>query len=236
MYKNKKILCVIPARGGSKGLPGKNIKKLLGKPLIAYSIQQAKASGLIDRIIVSTDSQEIAKIAKQYGAEVPFIRPKILAADKSGTIEVLLHAVDWLKRNDKYDFDVLVLLHANTPLRKSEDINNCLETLINKKAENIFSVTEASRNPYFNMVEIDKKNRPRLVKKGNFATRQSAPKVFDMNSSIYVWRRDVLRDKKNIFLKKTLLYLMPKERSVDIDDYIDFKTAEMILKQKISNG
>ncbi len=235
MYKNKKIICIIPARAGSKGLPGKNIKKLLGKPLIAYSIEQAKASGLIDRIIVSTDSQEIAKVAKQYGAEVPFIRPKILATDKSGTIDVLLHAIDWLKRNDKYDFDILVLLHANTPLRKTEDINKCIETLINKNAENIFSVTEAFRNPYFNMVEIDKKNRPRLVKKGSFATRQSAPKVFDMNSSIYVWRKDVLKGKKNIFLKKSLLYLMPKERSVDIDDYIDFKIAEIILRQKILN-
>jgi N-acylneuraminate cytidylyltransferase/CMP-N,N'-diacetyllegionaminic acid synthase len=233
MYKNKKILCVIPARSGSKGLPGKNIKRLLGKPLIAYSIEQAKKSRYIDKIIVSTDSRKISKIAQLYGAEIPFIRPKRLATDKAGTIDVLLHAIDWMENRERYDFDILVLLHANTPLRDTKDIDKSIELLFLKKADNIFSVAEAHRNPYFNMVEIGSNNKPRTIKKGNFTARQLAPKVYDMNSSIYVWRKDALKKKKGIFLQKTRVYVMPKNRSVDIDDHLDFKICEVLMRERI---
>lgn len=229
MYKDKKIVCVIPARSGSKGLPGKNIKMLLGKPLIAYSIKQAKSSRMIDRIIVSTDDKKIADISKKYGAEVPFMRPKFLAQDKSSTMDVLLHAMEWLEK-DSYPFDILVLLHVTAPLRSVEDINNCVRLLFNENTSNVFSATEAHRNPYFNMVELDKKGRPCLVKNGNFPTRQSAPKVFDMNASVYVWWKDALKNDKSLFSKTTAIYLMPKERSIDIDDNIDFKIAEMLLR------
>lgn len=235
MYKKYTILCVIPARAGSKGLPGKNIKKLLGKPLIAYTIEQARNSKFIDRIIVSTDSTEIANISKQYGAEAPFIRPKNLASDNSSTIDVLLHAIDWMEKNQKYSFDILVLLHTTTPLRSVEDIDECIELLIEKGADNVFSVTEAGRNPYFNMVELNNDGRVKLVKEGNFVTRQSAPQVFDMNSSIYVWWKEILKRKKSIFLEKSYIYVMPKERSIDIDDPIDFKIAEMLLRGFIPN-
>src|SRR3972149_3230515 len=112
MYNNNKIVCVIPARGGSKGLPGKNIKKLLDKPLIAYTIEHAKSSKYIDRVIVSTDSQDIADVAKQYKAEVPFIRPGELASDNSSTLDVLIHAIDWIERSEGYSFSILVLLHV----------------------------------------------------------------------------------------------------------------------------
>ncbi len=230
MYKGKKILCVIPARGGSKGLPGKNVLALLGKPLIAYTIEQAKASKYIDRNIVSTDSNKIAKTAELFGAEVPFIRPKILATDNASIIAVLLHAIDWMENKEKYNFDILVLLHANAPLRSVQDIDNCIKLLVNKKADNVFSVTEAHRNPYFNMVEFYNAGSIRLVKKGNFVSRQNAPKVFDMNSSIYVWWKNTLKRNKRIFLKKSQIYFMPKESSVDIDDYFDFKIVEMVLK------
>lgn len=229
MYKNKKIVCVIPARGGSKGLSGKNIKKLLGKPLIAYSIEQAKSSRYIDRVIVSTDDKKIAKICKKYRAEVPFTRPKALAQDKSSSIDVLVHAMDWLKK-DNYSFDVLVLLHATAPLRTVDDIDNCIKLLFKKDVSNVFSVTEAHRNPYFNMVEV-KRSKVKLVKKGNFASRQAAPKVFDMNSSIYAWWKDALQKGKSIFLKRSTIYFMPKERSIDIDDSIDFKLAELLAKE-----
>lgn len=237
MYKNNRVVCIIPARGGSKGLRGKNIKDLLGKPLIAYSIEQAKESKYIDRVIVSTEDSVIAEVSKKYGAEVPFIRPKELARDDSSTINVLLHAVDWLKKNEEYLFDILVLLHATTPLRSVEDIDNCIELLVEKNADNVFSVTKAHRNPYFNMVEVSEDKHVRLVKKGNFVTRQSAPKVFDMNSSIYVWRKDSLEKKKGIFLEKTCIYEMPKERSIDIDDDLDFKIAEFLCmnRQKEAN-
>lgn len=232
MYKGNKILCVIPARGGSKGLPGKNIKNLLGKPLIAYTIEQAQRSKYIDRIIVSTDSKRIAEIASLCGAETPFLRPKNLATDQSSGIDVLLHAVDWMEKKGKYAFDIVVLLHATTPLRNICDIDKSIELLFRTNADNVFSVTPANRNPYFNIVEIDKNKKVRLVKKGNFATRQSAPEVFDMNASIYVWRKDVLKNKKAVFLEKSTTYVMPKERSIDIDDYVDFKTAETLMRER----
>lgn len=230
MYKGKAVLCIIPARKGSKGLPGKNIKKLSGKPLIAYSIEQARDSKYIDRVIVSTDSREIADISKKYGAEVPFMRPKKYAEDKSSIFDVLLHAMGWLEKKEKYSFDILVLLHVTAPLRNSEDIDICIELLVKKDADNVFSVTPSNRNPYFNMVEVLKDGKVRLIKKGDFATRQSAPEVFDMNASIYVWQKDILKKKKRTLLENSHIYIMPKERSVDIDDAIDFKIAETLLK------
>ena len=232
MYKNERVLCIIPARGGSKGLPGKNIKKLMGKPLIAYSIEQANRSRYIDKVIVSTENGTIADISRRYGAGVPFMRPKKLATDKSTVIDVLLHAMDYMEKKEEFKFDIVVLLHATAPLRSVEDIDNAIKLLVEKKTENVFSVTPSYRNPYFNMVEITKGGLVKLVKKGNFATRQSAPQVFDMNASIYVWRKDMLKTKKSVFLKKSRIYVMPRERSVDIDDHLDFKIAEMMLKGK----
>lgn len=231
MYKGNSILCIIPARGGSKGLPGKNIKELSGKPLIAYSIEQAKGAKYVDRIIVSTENREIADIARRYGAEVPFMRPRKLATDDCSIIDVLLHAMDWMENKEKCKFDILALLHATAPLRTSEDIDNSIKLLVDKKADNVFSVSDAYRNPYFNMVEMREGGTAGLVKKGQFNTRQAAPKVFDMNASIYVWWKDVLRKKKSVFLKKSHVYVMPRERSVDIDDNVDFKIAEMFLRE-----
>jgi len=230
MYKGKKILCVIPCRGGSKGLPGKNIKNLLGKPLIAYTIRHAALSKYIDRTIVSTDSKKIAAVAKKWGAEVPFLRPKRLAQDNSTTIDALLHAMDWMERKEKFFFDILVLLHVTTPLRKPEDIDKSIELLFREEAENVFSVTEAHKNPYFNMVKLTGSGNAKLVKKGSYASRQAAPLVFDMNCSVYVWKKHVLKNKKSLFNAKTRIYRMPKERSVDIDDLLDFKIAGFLLK------
>jgi len=233
MYKDKKIVCIIPARGGSKGLPGKNIKMFLDKPLIVHTIEQAKRSGLIDRVIVSTDDKKIANISKKYGAEAPFMRPKYLAKDKSSTMGVLLHAIEWLEQDD-YSFDILILLHATAPLRSVEDINNSIKLLFNTNVSNVFSVTEAHRNPYFNMVEVSR-GRVGLVKGGYFASRQQAPRVYDMNASIYVWWKDVLKNKKRIFLRNSRIYIMPKERSIDIDDEIDFRIASF-LKKSVKKG
>lgn len=236
MYRDKKVLCIIPARAGSKGLTGKNIKELLGKPLIAYSIKQAKQSKYIDRVIVSTESPEVAENSRQYGAEVPFLRPQELAADNSSIFDVLIHAIEWVERNENYVFDILVLLHANTPLRTIEDIDNCIQLLVEESADSVFSVTEAHRNPYFNMVELQEGTKVRLVKEGNnYINRQDAPVVYDMNSSIYVWWKDILRQKKSPFLEKSRIYVMPKERSIDIDDALDFKIAEMLMKEDLSD-
>lgn len=230
MYKDNIILCVIPARGGSKGLPGKNIKQLAGKPLIAYTIEQAKGSKYIDRVIVSTEDEQIAEVAGKFNAEVPFKRPKELAEDNSSMIDVLLHAIKWMEEEAKFKFDILVLLHATTPLREAEDIDKCIKLLVDEKADNVFSVAEAYRNPYFNMVEVNAADEVRLVKEGHFTTRQSAPKVFDMNASIYVWWKNVFLEKKGLFLEKTRIYIMPKERSIDIDEPMDFEIAKVLLK------
>jgi len=228
MYKDHVVVCVIPARGGSKGLPGKNIKMFCGKPLIAYTIEQARQSEYIDRIIVSTEAEEIARISLEYGAEVPFMRPMELAGDSSSTVDVLVHAINWLETVDQYAFDILILLHTTTPLRGVEDINKSITLMVEEKADNVFSVTEAHRNPYFNMVEEGSNGFVMLVKEGCFSTRQAAPKVYDMNASIYVWWKNALKEGKKVFLKQTKAYVMPKERSIDIDDDLDFKIAEFL--------
>jgi CMP-N,N'-diacetyllegionaminic acid synthase len=231
MYKDHVVVCVIPARGGSKGLPGKNIKMLCGMPLIAHTIEQAKKSDYIDRVIVSTEDEAIAQISLEYGAEVPFIRPLELAGDSVATVDVLLHAIHWLE-SKQYLFDILVLLHTTTPMRSVEDIDHSIALLVEEKVDNIFSVTEAHRNPYFNMVEINKNGYATLAKQGNFTTRQAAPSVYDMNSSIYVWWKEILKQKKRIFLDKTKIYVMPKDRSIDIDDPMDFKIADMMMAER----
>ncbi len=228
MTDKYETICIIPARGGSKGIPRKNVRKLAGKPLIAYTIAQALQSRYIDRTVVSTDDEEIADISKQYGAEVPFIRPSDLSGDDASTIDVLLHAIKWMEQYEKYNFDILVLLHTTTPLRRISDIDSCIKLLIETKADNVFSVTEAHRNPYFNMIELNSAGEISLVKKGNYITRQSAPKVYDLNASIYVWWKDILKNEKNIFLRKSKIYVMPKERSIDIDDDLDFRIAEFL--------
>jgi len=235
MIDKNKVICVIPARGGSKGLLRKNIKKLADKPLIAYTIDQALQSQYIDRTIVSTEDKEIADISKRYGAEVPFMRPDALAGDDVATVDVLLHTINWMEEEEKYNFDILVLLHTTTPLRIVKDIDNCIALLQNKKADNVFSVTEAHRNPYFNMVEISPNGKVQLAKQGSFSSRQSAPKVYDMNSSIYVWWKDLLKKERKIFLENSQVYVMPKARSIDIDDNIDFKIAEIMMAEQNKN-
>jgi N-acylneuraminate cytidylyltransferase/CMP-N,N'-diacetyllegionaminic acid synthase len=233
MYKKHRILCIIPARGDSMGIPRKNIKIFCGKPLIAYTIEQAKRSKYIDRVIVSTDDLEISEISLRYGAEIPFTRPAELSGDNISTIDVLLHAIEWVEKKEQYMFDILTLLHVTAPLRKVEDIDNCIELLVRRKGDSIFSVTEAQRNPYFNMVEVTKTGAVKLVKKGNFPSRQTAPKVYEINACVYVWWKNTLKEKRSIFSDKSQIYIMPKERSIDIDDYIDFKIAEMLMNQDV---
>jgi CMP-N,N'-diacetyllegionaminic acid synthase len=233
MYNEHKILCIIPARSGSKGIPGKNTKPLCGKPLIAYSIEQALKTEFIDRTIVSTDDEMIAKISRDFGAETPFIRPAQLATDGASTLDVLLHTIEWCKTNENLFYDIILLLHTTSPLRSIGDIRKCIEILVDQNADNVFSVTPASNNPYFNMVEAKEDNRVALVKEGDFSSRQSAPPVYDMNSSIYTWWADRLVKKKSLYLKKTRIHIMPRERSIDIDEPLDFRIADLIMKESL---
>ncbi|MFX4235816.1 cytidylyltransferase domain-containing protein [Aliarcobacter butzleri] len=228
------ILCTICARGGSKGVKNKNIKELNGKPLIAYTIEQAKASGLFEHIVISTDSDDIANIAKQYGAEVFFKRSSEMASDTAGKLDVIKDAFG---RSEKYynkTFDYLIDLDATAPLRIVEDIINSFKQFKENDNDNLITAMPSRRSPYFNLVEQDKDGKVYLSKKLDSAVvrRQDAPKSYDMNASIYIWKRDIILNENSIFLEKTGLYVMPEERSIDIDNELDFKFVEFFMKER----
>jgi CMP-N,N'-diacetyllegionaminic acid synthase len=227
------ILCTICARGGSKGVKNKNIKELNGKPLIAYTIEQAKASQLFEHIVVSTDSDDIADIAKQFGAEVFFKRSKQLASDTAGKLDVIRDA--FVRSENYYNkkFDYLIDLDATSPLRDVEDIINAFKQFKKNKNDNLITAMPSRRSPYFNLVEQDKNGKVYLSKivDSTIVRRQDAPKSYDMNASIYIWKRDIILNEKNLFLENTGLYVMPEERSIDIDTPLDYKFVEFIMKE-----
>lgn len=230
-----KILCTICARGGSKGVQGKNVRLLNGKPLIVYTIEQVKKWGKADKLIVSTDDENISEIAKKYGAEVPFIRPKELATDNAGKIGAIKHAVRYLEDKGEI-YDVVIDLDATAPLRKIEDIDGALDLFLKNKLNNVYSVCECHKNPYFNMVELDVNNIAHISKTntdGTILSRQTAPKVYDMNASIYVYDKKFLLSTSTLHSDKTMVYVMPQERSVDIDNPIDFYFTEYLLKEGV---
>jgi len=229
-----KILCTICARGGSKGVKNKNIKLINGKPLIAYTIEQAKKSGLFEHIVVSTDSDDIANIVQEYGAEVFFKRSAEMASDTAGKLDVIRDA---FKRSEAYyntKFDYLIDLDATAPLRGIEDIINSFNQFKNNNNDNLITAMPARRSPYFNLVEVDTKGQVYLSKTLDkiIVRRQDAPKSYDMNASIYIWKRDVILSNNSLFLEKTGLYVMPEERSIDIDTPLDYKFVEFIMKEK----
>lgn len=227
------ILCTICARGGSKGVKNKNIKELHGKPLIAYTIEQAKASRLFEHIVISTDSDDIANVAKEYGAEVFFKRSDEMASDTAGKLDVIRDA---FVRSEEYyqkQFDYLVDLDATAPLRSVEDIINSFNQLKENNNDNLITAMPSRRSPYFNLVEQDKNGKVYLSKKLDSAVvrRQDAPKSYDMNASIYIWKRDVILNEKSLFLENTGLYVMPEERSIDIDNELDFEFVEFLMRR-----
>ncbi|MBN1405550.1 MAG: acylneuraminate cytidylyltransferase family protein [Candidatus Omnitrophica bacterium] len=229
MVNNKNILAIIPARGKSKGIPGKNIKMFSGKPLIAWTIQEAKKVKCIDRIVVSTDDKKIAQIAKRYSAEIPFLRPKNLAKDNTPTIDVVMH---FLRTMETCLPDIIILLQPTSPLRSSDDIERALKMLIsNNKASAVISMCEASENPYW-MKKIQRGGfiTGFIKKSRKFLRRQDLPTVYMPNGTIYVYRVKALLKEKTLYPAKTLAYVMPKERSIDIDDMTDFTLAELLAK------
>lgn len=229
----KNILCTICARGGSKGVKNKNIKEINGKPLIAYTIEQALASGIFEHVVISTDSDEIANISKEYGAEVFFKRDAQMASDTAGKLDVIKDA---LIRSEEYynrKFDYHVDLDATAPLRSVDDIINSFEQFIKDDNDNLITAMPSRRSPYFNLIEQNKEGKVYLSKQldSNVVRRQDAPKSYDMNASIYIWKRDVLINEDSIFLEKTGLFVMPEDRSIDIDTPLDYKFVEFILKE-----
>ena len=228
-----KILCTICARGGSKGVKNKNIKLINGKPLIAYTIEQAKKSGLFEHIVISTDSDDIANIAQEYGAEIFFKRSAEMASDTAGKLDVIRDA---FKRSEEYyntKFDYLIDLDATAPLRSVEDIINAFNQFKKNNNDNLITAMPARRSPYFNLVEVDTKGKVSLSKTldKTIVRRQDAPKSYDMNASIYIWKRDVILSNNSLFLAKTGLYVMPEERSIDIDTELDYKFVEFLMKE-----
>jgi CMP-N-acetylneuraminic acid synthetase len=217
------------ARGGSKGLPGKNIKELAGKPLIQYSIETAKKISEIQNVFVSTDDQEIANVAKNCGAIV-INRPLELAGDQSPEWLAWRHAIHWVK--DNYgDFSCFVSLPATSPLRSASDVEAAMKKLANTTADICISVTPASRSPYFNMIKYCDESLIELVNKPQkgIYRRQDAPEIFDITTVVYVADPEFILDYNGIFAGKVTSIEVPKERAVDIDDIYDFKLAEAIL-------
>jgi CMP-N,N'-diacetyllegionaminic acid synthase len=230
MYKNQKIVNIIPARGGSKGVPRKNIKLLNGKPLISYAIKAAFGSRYLDRVIVSTDDDEIAKIAKRLGAEVPFIRPKKLARDNTLAFSVLQHAVNYLEEKENYHPGIVVLIQATSPLVLSMDIDNTIEQMIKSSKNSCFTACEISERPEW-MYEI-KKGQPILfLGDATFRTRrQDLPKLYRINGAVYVMTKEMLMKENRLINAHPNIFIMPRERSVDIDEPFDFKLAEILIR------
>jgi CMP-N-acetylneuraminic acid synthetase len=226
-----KYIVLICARGGSKGLPGKNIKPLNGIPLIGWSINIAKQIDRVSRIIVSTDSEEIAKVALEYGAEVPFMRPKELAQDDSPEWLVWKHAIKHVESYGNEDIDAIIVLPVTAPLRSVKDIDACIDLFEEGEIDSVITVSEANRSPYFNMIVNNDSGYASLVisPENQITRRQDAPEVFDMTTVAYVVNTNVVKLSNSIFEGKVKSIIIPQERSIDIDTLLDFKIAECLV-------
>jgi CMP-N,N'-diacetyllegionaminic acid synthase len=226
-------IITICARGGSQGLPGKNLFPLLGRPLIAWSIAQAMKSGLAKAVHVSTDDPEIAGVAEQWGAVVPFLRPPALATALAAKLPAILHLVEWVEAQGT-KVDRVIDLDPTSPLRDIADIHECA-ALLDDTTDLVITGYQSDKNPYFNMVELKGNGFfERVCKPAAEATgRQSAPTVYAMNASIYVWHRHTLTT--SLWATPRIrLHEMPRERSIDIDHAIDFELVEMLMKKKLT--
>ncbi|MDC0489176.1 acylneuraminate cytidylyltransferase family protein [Amylibacter sp.] len=231
------IVAFIFCRGGSKGLPGKNIRLLGGKPLIAWSIDQARSVKCIDRVIVSTDCEEIAAVARNFGAEVPFIRPTELAQDESSEWLAWRHALSYLYDSLGVFPKTMVSVPATAPLRSSLDIEKCINLYEEGDVDIVITKTTAHRNPYFNMVKVNSDGTIALVNTPDapIVRRQDAPEVFDMSTVCYVANPEFVMTSNSHFEGRVKAVNIPPERSIDIDTLLDFQFAEYLLNLKMEN-
>lgn len=225
-----KILVIIPARGGSKGIPHKNIKPLAGKPLIHYTIDVARQIVANEDICVSTDDPEIIQCVEDYGLKVPFVRPSELATDTAGTYEVLLHALNYYEQQGK-TYDVVILLQNTSPFRTSEQVKEAL-ALYNSNLDMVVSVKECSANPYYCVFEEDKEGFLNISKgDGSITRRQDAPKVYEYNGAIYVINPKSLKEMPLYKFTKRIKYVMDEKSSLDLDTMNDWHMAELLISK-----
>jgi len=236
MYKDKKILLIIPARGGSKDLPRKNIKLFIGKPVIAWTIEQAKKSRYVDKSIVSTDDKEIAETSKKYGVDVPFLRPTELAGDKSPVMDTIMHTLNWFEEKGE-TFDIIVLFECTSPLRKDDDLDNAIKLLIDNwdKADSLLGTGEISsdtEHPY-GIKKIENGYLRPFIKGKNFYQRQQLPKVYSIYGGVYISKTDALKKHKSFYQKRTIPYFVEQWQNYEIDDLFDFICVEAIFKHRL---
>jgi len=226
-------LCTINARGGSKGVPGKNSLMVAGIPLLAYSIRQAFTSECFDQIAFSSDSDELLEIAATEGATT-VRRPSLLATDVAPKLPAIVHTVKQTEALSGIKFDTIVDLDVTSPLRLPSDIVNAIDMLESRSLQSVFSACESRRSPYFNLVSQDSSGiwGPALKVDPSPIRRQDAPQTFDMNASIYVWNRNDLLETQQVFLPRSGMYLMPEDRSIDIDSPFDLEVVSWLLEKR----
>lgn len=232
------VLATICARAGSKGIRGKNIKVLLGKPLIGYAIDCARRSPSIGHLVISTDSDEIAAVAESFGVPVPFRRPPETATDTAAKILAIRHATEYVERNEGFRPDIVVDLDIGVPLRVPEDVESCIRLLVDHSdLDGAVTVYEAERSPYFNMVEFEG-HRVRLVKQPPtpLVRRQDAPPVFSVSPSVFAYRRSGLDEIVHLYAGRWGAHVVPRERSIDIDHELDFMLVELMLNRRAAGG
>lgn len=230
------VLAIIPARGGSKGLPGKNIKPLNGKPLIAYTIAEAFSSKKVNRIVVSTDDASIAEVSKKYGAEVPFLRPQALSNDKSPTVDAVIYTLDRLAESESYIPDLVCLLQCTAPLKTSEHIDGAINKLIASGMDGIVSICETEAHPFWMQVFNGDKLQNFIPQKEKITRRQDLPVVYRLNGAFWIVKTQNLMKEKSLIVSNQTGYVMKSEDSVDIDNELDFKIAELLIKERELRG
>ena len=236
MDKKPVIYAWIFARGGSKGLPGKNIRPLLGKPLIAYAIETAQKSRFIKNVFVSTDSPDIAAVAEQYGAIVPFLRPDALASDTANERMAWRHAIEWMRSQDQFaPMDIMVSLPTTAPLRTPEEVDEAIELYLKGEADTVIAVSKSARHPAFNMVYVDENKYAKIILSQYeewVPNRQAYPVAYDITTAVYVTGCDFVMSTDSYLKGRVQAIEIPEDHGVDIDTLLDFQQAELLLKER----
>ncbi|MEA3351094.1 MAG: acylneuraminate cytidylyltransferase family protein [Chloroflexota bacterium] len=232
-----KTLAIIPARGASKSIPNKNIRPVAGRPLLAWTITEAQAAESVDRIIVSTDSSKIADVAQEYGADIPFMRPAELAEDSTPGILPILHAIRWLENAENYLPDYVIALQPTSPLRSSVDIDASIQLAERMDADAVVSVAPVNHHPYW-MKQINDEGilRDFISLDEPITRRQDLPNAYALNGAVYLARREILLERKTWYTGRTYAYVMPIERSLDVDSPWDIYLADLILLNRKNDG